>query len=326
MRILVCGGAGYIGSHMVWMLEEKGHDVIVVDNFEKGHRSAIPPNIQVFEGDLRDIEFIRGVFKSNCIDAVIHFAAYSLVGESMKEPLLYYENNVLGSMNLFKAMNEFDVRYIVFSSTASVYGIADIIPITTNAPTKPINTYGESKLAVENLLVRCDEAYGIKSACLRYFNVAGARPGGDIGEDHYPESHIIPNILLSLINHTQFTLFGNDYNTPDGTCIRDYIHVCDLCEAHLLSLESIMQRNQSAIYNLGSETGYSNLELIHAAEEVTGLKVDYKISQRRPGDPDILVASSQLTTKEIGWKPRLRLKEMIASAYDWHSKHPKGYN
>ena len=326
MKILVCGGAGYIGSHMVRALLGAGHEVCVIDSLETGYAAALHKDARFHAGDLRNLEFVKGVFGAEKPGAVMDFAAYSLVGESVADPVKYYENNILGTVNLIRAMNASGVRHMVFSSTASVYGIPKSVPITLGAETNPINPYGESKLAVEKLLARSDAAYGLKSACLRYFNVAGAHESGEIGEDHRPETHLIPVLLLSIIKGNKFKIFGSDYNTPDGTCVRDYIDVNDLCGAHLLALDKIIRDDASVIYNLGSESGYSNLEILRAVEKVTGRPVDYEIAGRRPGDPDVLIASSEQITADLGWRPRRGLESMIESAYRWHRNHPKGYN
>ena len=320
MNILVCGGAGYIGSHAVLDLIRRGHKASVIDSLENGRRHAIAEEAQFYQADLRDYVSVSEIFASEKFDAVMDFAAYSLVGESVADPLKYYENNVFGTMNLLKAMRDSGVKYLVFSSTASVYGLPETFPIGVDAETRPINPYGETKLAVEKMLRWCDEAYGIKSACLRYFNVAGADESGLIGEDHRPETHIIPNIITAAMNGTCFKLFGDDYDTPDGTCIRDYIHVTDVIDAHILALESIMKTGESVAYNLGSQSGYSNLEIINAVKRVTELDVKYEIAPRRPGDPDVLVASFEKINNELGWKPKFGLEEIISSAYEWHKR------
>ena len=324
--ILVCGGAGYIGSHTVAALVERGIECCVLDNLEKGHRQAIPKNVPLFKGDLRDEKFLAGIFGGNKIDAVIDFAAYSLVGESMSDPFRYYDNNVMGTLNLLKAMKTSGVGSIVFSSTAATYGIPERQPICESDPAVPINPYGDTKLAVEKILKWTDAAYGIKYAALRYFNASGAHVSGKIGEDHSPESHLIPNILKALLGDGKFQLFGNDYNTPDGTCVRDYVHVSDLADAHILALEKIMSSGESRIYNLGSGGGFSNLEIIKTAENVTGLKLEYSVSPRRVGDPDKLVASSEKISAELGWKPRFdSLEKIIETAWIWHKSHPGGF-
>lgn len=326
MAILVCGGAGYIGSHMIAELLEDKKEVIVLDNFEKGHRSAILGG-KVYEGDLRNDNILDRVFGENEIEAVIDFAAYSLVGESVDEPLKYFDNNVGGTLNLLKAMRKHNVKYIVFSSTAATYGEPKSIPILENAVTYPTNPYGESKLTVEKVLKWSDRAYGIKYAALRYFNAAGAHINGVIGEDHRPETHLIPIILqVALKKRDKIFIFGDDYNTEDGTCVRDYVHVTDLANAHLLALDKIMENNESKIYNLGNGKGFSVKEVIEVSRKVTGEKIEAEIAPRRQGDPAVLVASSQKAQDELGWKPKYNsLENIIGTAWNWHKNHPDGY-
>ncbi|OAA94934.1 UDP-glucose 4-epimerase GalE [Clostridium coskatii] len=326
MAILVCGGAGYIGSHMIAELLENKKEVIVLDNFEKGHRSAILGG-KVYEGDLRDDNILDRVFEENQIEAVIDFAAYSLVGESVDEPLKYFDNNVGGTLNLLKAMRKHNVKYVVFSSTAATYGEPKSIPILENAVTYPTNPYGESKLTVEKILKWSDRAYGIKYAALRYFNAAGAHINGTIGEDHRPETHLIPIILqVALKKRDKIFIFGDDYNTEDGTCVRDYIHVTDLANAHLLALNKIMKENESKIYNLGNGKGFSVKEVIEVSRKVTGEKIEAEIAPRRQGDPAVLVASSKKAQAELGWKPKYNsLENIIGTAWNWHKNHVTGY-
>lgn len=326
MAILVCGGAGYIGSHMTAELLKNKKEVIVLDNFEKGHRSAILGG-KVYEGDLRDDNILDKVFGENEIEAVIDFAAYSLVGESVDEPLKYFDNNVGGTLNLLKAMRKYDVKYIVFSSTAATYGEPKTIPILENAVTYPTNPYGESKLTVEKILKWSDRAYGIKYAALRYFNASGAHIDGIIGEDHSPETHLIPIILqVALKKRDKIFIFGDDYNTEDGTCVRDYVHVTDLANAHLLALDKIMKNNESKIYNLGNGKGFSVKEVIQVSRQVTGEKIEAEIAPRRQGDPAVLVASSQKAQDELGWKPKYNsLETIIGTAWNWHKNHITGY-
>ena len=326
MAILVCGGAGYIGSHMIAELLENKKEVIVLDNFEKGHRSAILGG-KVYEGDLRDDNILDRVFEENQIEAVIDFAAYSLVGESVDEPLKYFDNNVGGTLNLLKAMRKHNVKYVVFSSTAATYGEPKSIPILENAVTYPTNPYGESKLTVEKILKWSDRAYGIKYAALRYFNAAGAHVNGTIGEDHRPETHLIPIILqVALKKRDKIFIFGDDYNTEDGTCVRDYVHVTDLANAHLLALNKIMKENESKIYNLGNGKGFSVKEVIEVSRKVTGEKIEAEIAPRRQGDPAVLVASSKKAQGELGWKPKYNsLENIIGTAWNWHKNHATGY-
>ncbi|MDR1703796.1 MAG: UDP-glucose 4-epimerase GalE [Clostridiales bacterium] len=327
MNVLVCGGAGYIGSHAVAALLDKGYGVIALDNLEKGHKEAVWESAQLCVGDLRDKDFVNSVFKRCRVDAVMDFAAYSLVSESMADPLKYYRNNVFGMINLLEAMNENGVKHIVFSSTASVYGIPKHIPLVETEIPNPINPYGESKLAVEKMLKWADAVHGIKNAVLRYFNVGGAHPSGRIGEDHDPESHLIPRVLLSVIRKdNELELFGDDYDTPDGSCVRDYIHISDLVDAHILALERIRGEGISGTYNLGNGKGFSNKEIIKAAEQVTGERIDYKTMPRRPGDPAILVASSDKAVTELGWAPKHKdLNDIMSSAWEWHKNHPEGF-
>jgi UDP-glucose 4-epimerase len=326
MSILVCGGAGYIGSHMVAKLLEKKKEVVVFDNFEKGHRDSILGG-KVYEGDLREEHSLNRVFEENEIEAVIDFAAYSLVGESVDEPVKYFQNNVGGTLNLIKNMKKYGVKYIVFSSTAATYGEPENVPILENAQTSPTNPYGESKLTVEKILKWSDRAYGIKYAALRYFNAAGAHINGDIGEDHRPESHLIPIILqVALKKRDKIFIFGNDYDTGDGTCVRDYVHVTDLADAHLLALNKIMNEGKSKIYNLGNGKGFSVKEVIEISRKITGEKIEAEIAPRRAGDPAVLVASSKKAKEELGWNPKYNsLETIIQTAWNWHKNHPDGY-
>ena len=330
MAILVLGGAGYIGSHMVDRLVEAGQEkVVVVDNLVTGHRAAVHPDAVFYEGDLADKDFMRKVFKENPdVDAVIHFAAYSLVAESMEKPLKYFDNNTSGMVKLLEVMNECGVKYIVFSSTAATYGIPEEIPILETTPQNPINPYGESKLMMETIMKWSDQAYGIKYVPLRYFNVAGAKPDGSIGEDHGPETHLLPIILqVAQGVREKIMIFGDDYNTPDGTNVRDYVHPFDLADAHLLAVEYLRKGNESTAFNLGSSTGFSNLQILEVARKVTGKEIPAEKADRRPGDPDTLIASSEKARTVLGWKPQFdNIEKIIASAWAWHSSHPKGYD
>lgn len=330
MSILVLGGAGYIGSHMVDRLIEKGEEkVVVVDSLVTGHRAAVHPDAKFYQGDLADQDFMRKVFTENPdVDAVIHFAAYSLVAESMEKPLKYFDNNTAGMIKLLEVMNEFGIKYIVSSSTAATYGIPDEIPIKETTPQRPINPYGESKLMMETIMKWSDQAYGIKFVPLRYFNVAGAKPDGSIGEDHGPETHLLPIILqVAQGVRDKIMIFGNDYNTPDGTNVRDYVHPFDLADAHLLAVKYLREGNPSTAFNLGSSTGFSNLQMLEAARKVTGKEIPAELAGRRPGDPDTLVASSEKAREILGWKPQFDdIEKIIASAWAWHSSHPNGYN
>ncbi|CQR46064.1 UDP-glucose 4-epimerase [Paraliobacillus sp. PM-2] len=327
MRVLVLGGAGYIGSHAVYQLIDKGHDVIVIDNLETGHRDAVHSNATFYPGDIRDISFLREVFSNESIDAVLHFAANSLVGESMEKPLKYFDNNVYGTQVLLQAMQEFSIRNIVFSSTAATYGEPDEVPITEQMPTNPTSTYGETKLTMEKIMKWCEAAYGMRYVSLRYFNVAGARSTGEIGEDHRPETHLIPIILqVALEQRDAITIFGEDYDTPDGTCIRDYIHVEDLINAHILALEYLQDGGESNIFNLGSSQGFSVKEMIDAARSVTNHTIPANAGERRPGDPSTLIASSDKAKKILGWDPkRTNIHQIIEDAWNWHKNHPHGY-
>lgn len=326
MAILVCGGAGYIGSHNVAALLNKGEEVIIVDNLATGHKEAILGG-KFYEGDLRDSDFLDKVFLENNIEEVIHFAAFSLVGESMENPFKYYNNNVYGTLNLFEAMNRHNVKKIVFSSTAATYGEPDNIPIEECNKTEPTNAYGETKLAVEKMLKWAERAYGIKHVVLRYFNVAGAHESGKIGEDHSPETHLIPIVLgVALGKREKIMVYGDDYNTKDGTCIRDYIHVMDLAQAHILSLNKLRRDNTSGTYNLGNGEGFSVKEVIEISRKVTGKEIPMEIASRRAGDPAILIASSKKAMEELAWKPKHNsLEEIIASAWNWHKNNPKGF-
>ena len=327
MAVLVCGGAGYIGSHMVAALLDKGEEVIVLDNFQKGHRNAILGG-KVYEGDIRDKELLNKIFSENAIDAVIDFAADSLVGESVYEPLKYFNNNIGGTISLLEAMKEHGVNNIVFSSTAATYGEPKNIPIKEEDETIPTNPYGESKLAVERILKWCDKAYGIKYTVLRYFNAAGAHINGKIGEDHRPETHLIPIILeVALGKREAITVFGDDYPTKDGTCIRDYIHVMDLVNAHSLALERLRIGGKSKTYNLGNGKGFSVKEVIEAARKVTGKEIKVIMAERRAGDPAELVASANKVMDELNWMPEYNsLETIIKTAWDWHKNYPNGYD
>lgn len=327
MAILVCGGAGYIGSHMVAELLENGEEVVILDNLEKGHTEALLGG-KLYVGDLRDRTILDKVFTENKIDAVIDFAAYSLVGESMTEPLKYFNNNVGGTISLLEAMRDYNVKYIVFSSTAATYGEPEVVPISEDSKTIPTNAYGESKLLVEKILRWCDHAYGIKYTTLRYFNAAGAHISGKIGEDHSPESHLIPIILdVALGNRDKIMMYGDNYDTKDGTCIRDYIHVSDLASAHSLALKRLMNGGESRIYNLGNGTGFSVKEVVEIARKVTGHSIPAEVAPRRAGDPAVLIASSKKAVEELGWKPKYNsIDTVIETAWNWHKNHPNGYS
>lgn len=326
MAILVTGGAGYIGSHTVAEFIERGEDVIILDNLQKGHAEAVlAPNF--YQGDLRDSNLLDRIFAEHDIEAVIHFAADSLVGESVSDPLKYYQNNIASTLNLVTKMKEHGVNKIVFSSTAATYGEPRNNPIQESDPTLPTNPYGETKLAIEKMLHWCDQAYGIHFVALRYFNAAGADPNGRIGEDHHPETHLIPLILqVALGQRESITIFGQDYPTPDGTCVRDYVHVLDLAQAHYLALNQLRKTQKSGIYNLGNGQGFSVSEVIEAARRVTGHLIPARLGERRAGDPAVLIASSQLAQEELGWVPQWnRLEQILRTAWNWHKNHPQGF-
>ncbi|MFB8504858.1 UDP-glucose 4-epimerase GalE [Enterococcus durans] len=327
MSILVLGGAGYIGSHAVDQLINKGYEVIVVDNLLTGHKAAVHPDARFYEGDIRDKTFLKSVFAKETIEGVLHFAASSLVGESVEKPLKYFNNNVYGMQVLLEVMHEFDVKNIVFSSTAATYGEPKEFPITESTPTNPKNPYGESKLMMEKMMKWCDNAYGMRYVALRYFNVAGAKSDASIGEDHTPETHLVPIILqVALGQREALAIYGDDYDTPDGTCVRDYVQVEDLIAAHILALEYLKAGNESNFFNLGSNQGYSVQEMLEAAREVTGKEIPAKIAPRRAGDPSRLVASSAKAQAILGWQPKFTdVKEIIKTAWEWHVSHPNGY-
>ncbi len=324
--ILVAGGAGYIGSHMVALLAQRGYDVVVVDNLSTGHWQAVK-GARLRVGDVRDAAFLDGVFREHPIDGVINFAAYSLVGESVTNPLKYYGNNIAGSQTMLETMRNHGVNKIVFSSTAATYGEPQKQPIEESDHTNPTNPYGATKLAIEGMLKWCDAAYGIHYAALRYFNAAGSNTDVCIGEDHNPESHLIPLVMKTALGKREFIgIYGNDYPTPDGTCIRDYIHVRDLVEAHLLALEHLEQTGESGIYNLGSGGGFSVKEIIEAARKVTKKPIPVKVEPRRAGDPSILIASNDKAAAVLGWIPTRGLEEILNDAWAWHQSHPNGYD
>ena len=327
MRLLVLGGAGYIGSHTALELIKKGHEVIVVDNLVTGYEKAVPDKAVFYQGDIRNLEFLDNLFKTEKIDAVIHFAAYSLVGESVTNPLKYYDNNLYGTKVLLEAMIKNNVNKIVFSSTAATYGEPENIPILESDRTCPTNPYGETKLAMEKMFHWASKAHGLNYVSLRYFNACGADATGQIGEAHNPESHLIP-LVLQVPNgkRESVSIYGTDYDTPDGTCIRDYIHVTDLAQAHILAVEYLARGGESDIFNLGNGVGYSVREVIETARSVTGHPIPAIEVPRRAGDPARLVASGEKANKVLGWEPEIKqLDDIIASAWKWHSTHPNGY-
>ncbi|WDM20927.1 UDP-glucose 4-epimerase GalE [Paenibacillus polymyxa] len=326
MAILVTGGAGYIGSHTVAELLDLGEEVVVLDNLQTGHKAALLGG-KLYEGDLRDKDLLSKLFSENSIDAVIHFAANSLVGESMQNPGKYYDNNVFGTLSLLEAMKDAGVRRIVFSSTAATYGEPEKVPIEEGDRTEPTNVYGETKLMMERMMSWFDKVLGIKYVSLRYFNAAGAHESGKIGEDHRPESHLIPLVLqTALKQRPHIAVFGEDYATPDGTCVRDYIHVSDLADAHVRAVNYLREGNDSNVFNLGNGQGFSVKEVIETARKVTGLEIPVVTEPRRAGDPAILVASSDKARSVLGWSPaRTQLEDIISGAWGWHQSHPHGY-
>lgn len=327
MTILVLGGAGYIGSHTVYALEENGEDVVIADNLETGYIEAVHPKARFYKGDIRNADFLNALFSKEKIDAVIHFAANSLVGESMTNPLKYYDNNLYGTMVLLKSMVKNGVDKIVFSSTAAVYGEPESIPILESARKNPTNTYGETKLAMERMMKWTSNAHGLHFVSLRYFNACGAHKSGKIGEAHNPETHLIP-LILQVPNgkRARINIFGDDYDTPDGTCIRDYIHVTDLAAAHILAVEYLQKGGENNIFNLGNGVGFSVKEVVETARKVTGHLIPSVISPRRAGDPAKLVASSEKAKQILGWNPAYsNLEDIIASAWNWHKNYPDGF-
>jgi UDP-glucose 4-epimerase len=325
MKVMVVGGAGYIGSVAVEHLLAAGHEVVVFDNLSRGHRQSVPEQAKFFKGDLNNVNDLEDAFGGQKIEAVMHFAAYALVGESVENPRLYYENNVVNGVRLLNCLVEHGVKAIVFSSSCAVYGEPKSSPIKEDFPLNPANPYGESKLVFERMLKWYSVAYGLNYASLRYFNAAGAT--ATCGEDHDPETHLIPLVLQAAAGiKKRITIFGDDYPTRDGTCIRDYVHVNDLSDAHLLALNHIMANRENLVFNLGSEHGASVKEVIETARRVTGRSIEVEIGPRRPGDPPELVGSSAAIKAKLGWKPkRGELESIIADAWDWLQKHPSGY-
>lgn len=326
MKVLVAGGAGYIGSHVTLELSRRGHQPVVLDNLVKGHREAVQAG-KFFEGDISDKALVRKIIEEEKIEAAVHLCAYSLVGESVGEPAKYFHNNIGNGLVFLDTLREGGVNKFVFSSTAAVFGEPEQIPIPEDHPKNPTNPYGFSKLTFEGILKAYDHAYGMKYISLRYFNAAGADPEAPIGEDHQPESHLIPIVLQAALGmRPNIEIFGTDYPTPDGTCVRDYIHVNDLAQAHILALEALEKGTSSTIYNLGNGQGYSNRQVIETAKMVTGLPIPVKEGPKRPGDPAELVASSKRIREELGWKPEYaQLEKIMETAWRWHKGHPKGY-
>lgn len=319
MNILVTGGAGYIGSHFVKLLLQQNINVVVLDNLSRGHKEAVPKSAKFINADILDYQKLLEVFSQIKVDAIVHFAAFAYVGESVENPSIYYTNNVAGSLNLIKAAVENNIKKFVFSSTCSVYGNPDNIPILEAESTKPINPYAETKLTIEHILRDFDTAYGLKFVALRYFNAAGASFDASIGESHNPEPHLIPLVLKTAMGEREkIFVFGDDYDTPDGTCIRDYIHVNDLADAHLKAIEYLNRVEKSEVFNLGTGVGNSVKEVIQISEKVTESKINFDVVSRRAGDPAILVADNTKAKKVLGWHPQYDLNDIITSAYNWH--------
>jgi UDP-glucose 4-epimerase len=325
MRILVTGGAGYIGSHAVRLFLARGHDVWVYDNLVFGHRAAVPAE-RLIVADLAEPQRLDHVLVERRIEAVVHFAAFAFVGESVQQPAKYYQNNLVNALNLLEVTRRHKAGRFVFSSTCATYGVPEKVPITEDTPQRPINPYGQTKLAFEHALADYAAAYGLGYAALRYFNAAGASPDGSIGEDHEPETHLIPLALQAVQGvRPPLTVFGTDYPTPDGTCVRDYVHVDDLAEAHLLALEKI-EAGRGLCLNLGTGRGHSVREVVRACEEVTGKPVPLREGPRRAGDPPALVAAADRANQVLGWRPRYTdLRQTVETAWNWHRTHPKGY-
>ncbi|WP_373651582.1 UDP-glucose 4-epimerase GalE [Schlesneria sp. DSM 10557] len=325
MSFLVTGGAGYIGSHATRLFLSRGHDVVVYDNLSRGHEAAVPQG-RLIVGELTDRQLLASTLREYDVEGVVHFAGLTYVGESVEDPALYYQTNVAGTLSLLDAVRAANVRRVVFSSTAAVYGMPDSCPIHEECSRSPINPYGRTKLMVEQILADYQTAYGIGFVALRYFNAAGADASGELGEDHAPETHLIPLVLqVALGQRKSIAVFGNDYDTPDGTCIRDYIHVNDLADAHLRALEWL-EPGKAGAFNLGTGHGHSVREIIDVCRAVTGKEIPEVIRDRRPGDPARLVASSEAARRELGWKPRFTdIQEIVATAWNWHSKRPAGY-
>lgn len=326
MRILVTGGAGYIGSHVARGLAVAGFQVVIYDNLSRGHREAAG-NMPFVCGSVGDGDLLRETLARWGIGAVVHLAADSLVGESVTDPRRYFENNAAQGLAMLDVLLDAGVRHFILSSTAAVYGEPGEVPIPEDHPLQPTNPYGESKAFLETVLRRYRDAYGLRYTSLRYFNAAGAHPQGDLGEDHEPETHLIPIVLRAALGQrAKVTVYGDDYPTPDGTAVRDYVHVCDLADAHVLALQALLEGAPGAVYNLGMSRGYSVLEVLEAARRVTGRNIPHEIGPRRPGDPAVLVASSAKIVRDLGWRPRFPgLEEIVASAWQWHLHHPSGF-
>ncbi|MGF1591200.1 MAG: UDP-glucose 4-epimerase GalE [Pleurocapsa sp.] len=323
MTILVTGGAGYIGSHSVLTLQQAGYEVIVLDNLVYGHQDIVEAlGAKLIVGDTCDRALLQQIFADYQIDAVMHFAAYAYVGESVTKPAKYYHNNVIGTFTLLEAMREADVNNFVFSSTCATYGVPDSIPIKEEQSQNPINPYGMTKLMVEKILQDFSHAYDFRSVCLRYFNAAGADPEGRLGEDHHPETHLIPLVLQTALGHREsVAIFGTDYDTPDGSCVRDYIHVLDLAQAHILALEYLLNGGKTDVFNLGNGNGFSVKQVIETARQITGKEIPAEISDRRAGDPPFLIGSGEKAQQVLGWQPQYSdLADIITHAWQWHQK------
>lgn len=326
MAILVTGGLGYVGCHSVKQLVDRGEQVICLDNLIFGHKEAACGS-EIVVGDIGDQALLREIFSKNKVDAVMHFAGFRDVGESVADPQKYYINNISKSVAMLQVMLEFDVKMMIFSSSAATFGEPEIVPIPEDHPKNPTSPYGRSKLVLEQILKEYEQAYGLRSIWLRYFNASGADPSGLIGEDHKPEQHLIPLVIqVALGQREQISMFGTDYPTPDGTCVRDYVHVSDLAQAHLLGLDALRDGKETTAYNMGNGNGYSVMEVIRMVEKVTGKPIKTVAAERRPGDPAVLVASSEKIIGELGWKPNYPdLETIVRTAWDWHSSHPNGY-
>lgn len=327
MKILVTGGAGYIGSHTVRALCKAGHTPIVVDNLSRGHVESLPAGVEFIEMDIADPSLAQ-VMQDKGVEGIMHFAAHSQVGESMVNPSIYYENNVVGSYRLIESARKANVKYFVFSSTAAVYGEPKEVPILESSELNPTNVYGRTKLMIEQMLKDYSSIYGLRYVALRYFNAAGADESGEIGEDHTPETHLIPLILEAALGKREaITIFGTDYDTEDGTCVRDYIHVNDLASAHILSMEYLRDGGESNVFNLGSGSGFSVQSIVDTTKAVTDIDFKVLYGERRAGDPGTLIASSQKAQQVLGWKPvHSEVKQVIGDAWNWHQKHPNGYS
>lgn len=325
MKILVTGGAGYIGSITNRMLQDAGFETVIFDNLSEGHRKAVGTT-RLIEGDLKDKEGIERVFQSEKFDAVVHFAAKALAPESMEQPYGYFQNNILGGLNLLEAMRKGGSNKIVFSSTCAVYGYPKNLPVDENSPQNPVSVYGETKRMFESILAWYGKLYKISSISLRYFNAAGATEDGRLGEDHKTETHIIPLAIKAALENKPFTLYGDKYDTPDGTCLRDYIHVIDLAAAHVLALTRLTKTGASAVYNLGTQKPYSNKEVVAMVKKVTGKNFFIEVAPPRVGDPAAIYADSTKAKKELGWQPKYdNLEKVVKTAWEWHRKHPDGY-